>query len=80
MHVLEREELSKLQELIASVRLREESDMVAWKLEESGNYSAKSLYRFILNPGCINLRIVDIWDTRVPLKIQIFRMVWHGRF
>ena len=54
--------------------------MVTWKLENSGKYSARSLYRFIVNPGCVDLRMVDVWNTRVPLKIQIFLwMVWHDR-
>ena len=78
--VAEKEELSELQELTATVRLREESDVVTWKLENSGKYSARSLYRFIVNPGCVDLRMVDVWNTRVPLKIQIFLwMVWHDR-
>jgi hypothetical protein len=78
--VLEREEMSQLQELMASVRLREERDLAAWSLEKSGKYSTRSLYRFMVSPGCVDLRMVDIWNTRIPLKIQIFLwIVWHDR-
>ena len=34
----------------------------------------------MLNPGTVDLRLTDIWNTRIPLKIQIFLwMVWHDR-
>ena len=77
---LEREELVALQQEIEGVSLTEERDMGIWKLEESGRYSIRSLYQFMLNPGTVDLRLTDIWNTRIPLKIQIFLwMVWHDR-
>ena len=75
--MLEREELVALQQEIKEVRLKEERDLGIWKLEKSGSYSVRSLYRFMLNPGTVDLRLTDIWNTRIPLKIQIF-FGWCG--
>ena len=61
-----------LQQEIEGVSLTEERDMGIWKLEESGRYSIRSLYQFMLNPGTVDLRLTNIWNTRIPLKIQIF--------
>jgi len=78
--LMERDELAALQQVINAVRLKDESDLGVWKLEKSGKYSPRSLYRFMLNPGTVDLRLTDIWNTRIPLKIQIFIwMVWHDR-
>lgn len=62
--VIEREELSDLLDLTASARLPEESDLVVWSLEKSCKFSTRSLYRFMVSPGCVDLRMVDIWNTR----------------
>jgi len=47
--------------------------------------SKKSIYyliflQFIINPGCVDQTMVDMWKTKLPLKIQIFLwMLWHDR-
>jgi hypothetical protein len=38
------------------------------------------MYRLITFGGVIDLRIVEIWDAKIPLKVQIFLWVaWHDR-
>ena len=62
--LMERDELAALQQVINAVRLKDESDLGVWKLEKSGKYSPRSLYRFMLNPGTVDLRLTDIWNTK----------------
>lgn len=43
-------------------------------------FSTRPLYKFIVNPGCVDQRMVDLWNAKLPLKIQIFMwMLWHDR-
>jgi hypothetical protein len=56
---------------MAQVQLSEEKDKVLWHLEESGRYSAKSLYAK-LSQGATVVHWRDLWQAAVPLKIKIF--------
>jgi hypothetical protein len=47
---------------------------VRWKLQKSGSFSLKSLYRFITFGGVVDIEAVDVWNTKLPLKIQI--LIW----
>ena len=47
-------------------------DELTWCFEKSGQYSTKSLYRFMANGGVSDPLLSSIWKCRVPLKIQIF--------
>ena len=31
----------------------------------------------MMNPGMVDLRLTDIWNTKIPLKIKILWMVWN---
>lgn len=73
-------EWNDLQESLELVQLSAEEDMVTWALEASGKFSTKSLYKFMKNSGQIDLRMTEIWNSRLPLKIKIFLwMLWHNR-
>jgi hypothetical protein len=65
---------------LRNVQLMDEEDRVVWKLEQSGKYTMRSLYRFITFGGVIDTRMMEIWNTKIPLKVLIFLwMAWHDR-
>ena len=62
------------------IQITEEDDSLIWALEPSGKLSSKSLYRFMVNPGGVDGRMVDLWEIKLPLKIKVFLwMLWHDR-
>jgi hypothetical protein len=65
-------EWEELMSKLEVVSLSEVDDSVIWKLEHSGKYSTRSLYRFITFAGVYDIRMMEIWSTNVPLKVQIF--------
>jgi hypothetical protein len=70
--VREAAEFSELSELINSVTLSETRDSVQWVLEKSGAFSTSSLYNEITFTGFSNRGLMNVWKTKVPLKIRIF--------
>jgi hypothetical protein len=53
---------------------------VSWSLEKKDKFTAKSLYRFILNPGVVDKEMMKVWKTKCPLKQQIFMwMCFRGK-
>jgi hypothetical protein len=74
------EEWRELMTKLRNVQLIDEEDRVVWKLEQSGKYTTRSMYRFITFGGVIDTRMIEIWNTKIPLKVQIFLwMAWHDR-
>jgi hypothetical protein len=65
-------EFSELSELINSVALNESRDSVRWVLEKSGTFSTSSLYNELTFTGFSNRWLMNVWKTKVPLKIRIF--------
>jgi hypothetical protein len=62
------------------IQITEEDDSLIWALEPSGKLSSKSLYRFMVNPGGVDGRMVDLWEIKLPMKIKVFLwMLWHDR-
>ena len=60
--------------------LTEGADKVVWKLEKSGKFTTRSVYRFITFGGVIDLRMMEIWRAKISLKLKIFLwMAWHDR-
>lgn len=48
--------------------------MVQWDLEKNKNFSTKSLYRFISNPGTRDARMMDMWAVfqgQIQYAIQL---------
>ncbi|OEL14069.1 hypothetical protein BAE44_0024912, partial [Dichanthelium oligosanthes] len=41
-------------------------------LEKSGKFSTRSLYRLMTFGGVVDMRMVDVWNTKIPLKSKIF--------
>jgi len=70
-----REKMGKLE----FVQLSDEDDGVSWKLEQSGKFSTISIYRLTFG-GLIDTRMMEFWNTKIPLKVQIFLwMASHDR-
>jgi hypothetical protein len=65
-------EWSELGNMMNGLVLNEEEDKVKWAFEASGKFSTKSMYRFILNPGVRDVRMMDMWSVNCPLKQKNF--------
>ena len=55
------------------INLTEEDDRVTWKLDKSGKFSTRSMYRYITFAGVVDVRMMEIWNTKIPLKVKIFQ-------
>ena len=74
------EQWGELKIKVAGVSLRSEDDVGFWSLYKNSHYSSKSLYREILHPGFLDLRMRDMWKTYMPSKVKIFAwMCCRGR-
>jgi hypothetical protein len=54
-------EWGKLLVAIAGVSLSERDNVISWDLGKNRNFTSKSMYEFILNPGVWDLRLSDMW-------------------
>ncbi|RLM55419.1 hypothetical protein C2845_PM10G10820 [Panicum miliaceum] len=72
-------EWATLQQELSQISLTDSEDAAKWGLEKKGIYSTRSLYRFIVDPGVICRDMVEMWRTKLPLKIQILWMIWQDR-
>jgi hypothetical protein len=54
-----------------------EDDLVSWRLEASGDFTAKSLY-CRLSQGAAVTHFREVWRTRVPPRIRVFlwQLLW----
>jgi hypothetical protein len=65
---------------LADVTLAEGRDRVYWGLDQSGKYTAKSLYKFMTTGGVRDMQMMAIWKCNIPLKVKIFIwMAMHDR-
>ena len=76
----EMQEWGDFSEMVGSLHLGEDPDVGFWALNRNGEYTAKSLYLEILNPGVKDTRILELLATNIPLKIKNFIwMCFKGR-
>ena len=74
------EEWRELMAKLEMVNLTDLEDKITWKLEKSGKYTTRSMYRYFTFAGVIDIRMMEIWKSKIPLKVQIFLwMAWHDR-
>jgi hypothetical protein len=62
------EQWGKLGQVLEHIGLRAKKDNVCWELERHKKLSTHSLYRFIMDPGVKDLRAMEIWTCKIPLK------------
>jgi hypothetical protein len=54
------------------VQISDRDDCLVWALESSGKFTNRSLYRLMTNSGEIDLRMKQVWEEKLPLKVKIF--------
>ena len=65
---------------LEEVQLNSEKDVVKWVLEKSGQFTTKSMYRWISHRGVVNKRLQLMWGSRLPLKLKTFIwLITHDR-
>jgi hypothetical protein len=69
--VLEWEELERELE---GVQLTDEDDSVIWMLTPHGQFTTASLYRFCTFPRVRDLKMEEMWQSKLPMKVKNF--VW----
>lgn len=65
-------ELFDLQEELELVQLTGERDQIKWALEKSGKYTTKSMYRLMKHSGEIDLRMMEVWEAKLPLSQNLY--------
>ena len=61
-----------LREKLQRVTLQRGKDIPIWELENFGQYTTRSMYRFLTYRWVINKRMEKLWHTKLPLKLKIF--------
>jgi hypothetical protein len=75
--ILEWEELERDLE---HVTLFDREDSIRWALSANGHFSTSSLYRHCSFSGVIDVRMEELWKSKLPLKIKNFLwLVYRGR-
>jgi len=69
---------SGLQSLLEEIQLIPGRDEVFWELENSGKFTARSLYRLLMFRGVQSVHLKELCNCRALLKVQIFMwMAYH---
>lgn len=61
-----------LQDKLGEITPTGEKDTMIWKLNKSGQYTSRSLYREILFGGVRDTNLQNLWEAYAPLKVKIF--------
>jgi hypothetical protein len=62
------------------VSIQEGRDKTRWCLEKSGQYTTRSMYRFLVHQGVINTHMRRLWKARMPMKLKVFMwQVFQGK-
>lgn len=65
-------EWTDLQAKLATIQLSTERDLMLWKLEKSGKFTTKSLYREMVFGGIKDAQLQILWKSPMPIKIKNF--------
>ncbi|WVZ62477.1 hypothetical protein U9M48_012225 [Paspalum notatum var. saurae] len=66
-------DLENITAKVMNLNLQEGNDYFKWHLHKSGIFSVRSMYRYLVNNG---VKVsMEIWQTKLPLKIKIF--LWY---
>jgi hypothetical protein len=67
--ILEWEELERELE---QVSLSDREDSISWVLSPNGQFSTSSLYKHCSFSGVVDVRMEELWSSKLPLKIKNF--------
>jgi hypothetical protein len=68
----------RLQDLLGTVQLTTERNIMVWKLNQSGKFTTKSLYKEIVFGGVKDIMLQELWKSPTPpppLKTRVFMWV-----
>jgi hypothetical protein len=68
-------ELAQWEEMLTEMRfvsIQEGHDGIRWCLEKSGQYKTRSMYRFLIHRGVLNMHMRRVWKARLPMKLKVF--------
>jgi rubrerythrin len=68
-------ELAEWEEMLTEMRcvsIQEGRDGIRWCLEKSGQYTTRSMYRFLVHRGVLNMHMQRVWKARLPMKLKVF--------
>jgi hypothetical protein len=57
---------------LGEVEISEEDDRVVWALEKDGQFSTRSMYRFLSFGGMANRRMQEVWRALISMKEKVF--------
>jgi hypothetical protein len=64
----------ELESELADIKLTIEEDSVKWALTSHGQFTVHSLYTHLTFSGIKDLKMEELWHSKMPLKIKNF--VW----
>jgi hypothetical protein len=70
-----REEILEWEELereLERITLFDREDFIRWALSANGQFSTSSLYMHCSFPGVVDIRMEELWKSKLPLKIKNF--------
>jgi hypothetical protein len=66
------EEWVELEIKLEGVQLTDEEDSVRWMLTLHGQFTTSSFYRFCTITRVRNIKIEEMWHSKLPLKVKNF--------
>jgi hypothetical protein len=65
---------------ITEVYLNNEKDSVRWCLTKNGQFTTASLYQHCSFWRVVDIRMEEMWNTKLPLKVKNFPwLLYHER-
>jgi hypothetical protein len=69
-----------LLQMLEPIFLSDQKDRVRWAFENDGEYTSKSMYKWLSFRGVSDPQLKKIWRLKIPMKIRIFLwQVIHDR-
>jgi hypothetical protein len=65
-------EWEELERELEQVSLSDREDSINWVLSPNGQFSTSSLYKHCSFSGVVDVRMEELWSSKLPLKIKNF--------
>jgi hypothetical protein len=62
--------MGRIREELEHVTLSDREDSIRWVLSLIGQFSTSSLYRHCSFSGVVDVRMEELWSSKLPLKIR----------